>query len=458
MKKRLLSLALSLVIVCALLAAPASAANGGNRAANAARNGVVRVLALYGIDLYDPDSTQYVGSLETYAYSSGSAFGVGTAGKETDVFITNRHVVTEDAGMVNIGGTTYYGVPVSTGYYILLDSYAYNSTTYTLDTSRAVPCTVTYLGEAEDADIAVLKAAESVSGRVALPLLDDEDSLEVTDRVSSIGYPASSDNATSEGYLLAGIDDVTVYSGEVARFYDSMSVTSSGGNNITGHVIQHSATTNHGNSGGPLVDANGAVVGINTYGWTESDITSFYSLRIKYAKDALDSLNIHYDVYKAGPSPIVLAVALAVVAAAVVVVLVAVLAKRKKPVPGPNDQTIPVINPAPAGAELRIQGQSGSFAGRRFSINGQVRIGRDPAANDLVYPASTPGISGRHCVVTLSGGQVMVTDLGSSYGTFLAGGRKLAPNQPTPLRIGDRFYLGSEKESFVITGKGGSLT
>jgi pSer/pThr/pTyr-binding forkhead associated (FHA) protein len=60
--------------------------------------------------------------------------------------------------------------------------------------------------------------------------------------------------------------------------------------------------------------------------------------------------------------------------------------------------------------------------------------------------------------VALSGGQVTLTDLGSSYGTFLAGGQKLAPNQPVTLRVGDRFYLGSEKEGFVITGKGGSLT
>ena len=91
-------------------------------------------------------------------------------------------------------------------------------------------------------------------------------------------------------------------------------------------------------------------------------------------------------------------------------------------------------------------------------INGQVRIGRDPSCNDLVYPGNTPGISGRHCVVTLSGGQVTLTDLGSSYGTFLANGRKLTPNQPVTLRVGDKFSLGSEKESFVITGKGGSLT
>ena len=45
-------------------------------------------------------------------------------------------------------------------------------------------------------------------------------------------------------------------------------------------------------------------------------------------------------------------------------------------------------------------------------------------------------------------------DLGSSYGTFLKG-HKLQPNVPAELKMGDRFTLGSEREAFVVTGKGG---
>lgn len=457
MKKRFLSLALCLMLVCSLLAVPAAASGGGNKAASAARNGVVRVLALMDMDLYDMDTEEYVGT--TQAYSSGSAFGVGTAGEETDVYITNRHVVSSEAGLQTIGSTTYYGIPTITGYYILLDNYAFNLETFTLDTSRAVPCTVVYLGESEDADVAVLKAAEKVPGRVALPLLDDESGLEVADQVVSIGYPGSSDSATSEGYLLAGVEDVTVNTGAVSRFYDSVSVTGDNSGALTGHLIQHNAAINGGNSGGPLVDQNGAVVGINTYtyhGGNQAVSNTYYALRIKYATDALKSLGYPYDPYQPGLDPLVIIIALVVVAAAVLVVVLVLLAKRKKP--GRDGQQEVVTVSAPAGAELRIQGQSGTFAGRRFAINGQVRIGRDPSANDLVYPAGTPGISGRHCVITLSGGQAVLTDLGSSYGTFLASGQKLMPNQPVPLRMGDRFYLGTDRESFIITGKGGSLT
>lgn len=459
MKRRILALCAVMALTFSWMVGTAYAAGSTGGAAVNSRNGVARVLTLYDVDLYDPGTGEYARTLT--GYGSGSGFGVGKAGKETDVFVTNRHVVTVNDGPVTFQGNIYYGKYQVSGYYILKDSFAYNSDTFTLDSSRAIPCTVVYIGESDDADVAVLRAAEPVPGRMALPLLDNENGLQVTDAVSSLGYPGSADDATSEGYLLANVSDMVVNSGNVSRFYDSASVTGSSGQ-LSGHLIQHTATINHGNSGGPLLDKNGAVVGINTYGVGQDvqtgDVNSYYALRIRYAKDALDSLNIQYDVYKAGLSPLVLVIVLAAIAAVIVVVLAVVLGRRKKRDQNQNGQAAPVINPAPAGAELRIQGQSGSFAGRRFSINGQVRIGRDPAANDLVYPASTPGISGRHCVVTLSGGQVMVTDLGSSYGTFLAGGRKLAPNQPTPLRIGDRFYLGSEKESFVITGKGGSLT
>lgn len=458
MKKRQFYLLLALILAVGLLAAPVSAASG-NSAANKARNGVARVVVTYEAALYDPGTGEYAGSLS--GYSRGSCFGVGTAGKETDVFITNRHVVTKEDGLGEFGGATYHVEYHINGYYILLDNFAYNTETFSVDPSRSVPCTVVYLGETEDADVAVLKAAEAVSGRVALALLDDENSLQVTDPVSSLGYPGSSDSATSEGYMLASVDDVTVINGNVSRFYDSTSVTGDSSGAMTGHLIQHDATINGGNSGGPLVDQNGTVVGINTYtfhGGDQAVSNSYYALRIRYAKDALDFLSIHYDVYKAGLSPLVPVIVLAIAAAVVAVVAVAVV-RRKKPASGPaGAPAIPVMDPVPAGGELRIQGQSGAFAGRRFAINGQVRIGRDPAANDLVYPAGTPGISGRHCVVTLSGRQAMVTDLGSSYGTFLPGGQKLVPNQPTPLRIGDRFCLGSEKESFVITGKGGSLS
>ena len=302
MKHRCIALFMAVLMTTALLTGTAQAADNGDTAAREARNGVVRILALMEQKYYvqDPSTGQLKYVESTRAYSTGTGFGVGTTGKETDVFVTNRHVVTAENEIVTLQNVNFYVEKTVTGIYVLLDSFAFNGDTIELDNSRSIPCTVLYVGEGEDADVAILRAAEPVQGRVALPLLDDESSLQVTDKVSSLGYPGSSD-ATSDGYKLADIDDVTVQTGAVARISDKSSADAN--STLQGRVIQHSAAINSGNSGGPLIDQNGAVVGINTivyHGGSDSVTNAYYAIRIKYAKDALDSLEISYDLCSCG--------------------------------------------------------------------------------------------------------------------------------------------------------------
>ena len=238
-----------------------------------ARSGVVRVIVEMQTDLYSLETGEPMGTLQ--GYSSGSAFGVGAAGEETDIYF-ERSI---------------------TSYYVLLDNFAYNSQSFELDSSRAVPFRVIYVGAEDDADVAVLQTAEPVEGRVALALLEEEDSLQVGDDVSALGYPAISDNATSEGFLLATVEDVTLTDGTVSRFFDSVSVTAEEGL-LSGHLIQSTATINAGNSGGPLVNDQGVVVGINTNTISSTDTSvssAYYALQIRYAREALDSLEIPYD-------------------------------------------------------------------------------------------------------------------------------------------------------------------
>ena len=431
-----------------------------------AQRGVVRVAQMVRLDLYtvvDGKLGEKIGSADGLLGGTGTAFGVGKAGQPTDIFVTNRHVVSDSVGIWQVdeyGNPTVAYQATVTAYYILLDDYSYNSSTG-LDTSRTVPCSLVYKADEPGPDLAVLRAAEPVKDRIALPLLDPADSsVRPGDTIYALGFPGSADNIAFDPQkkvdkLLASIESMTVTKGSITLLtHDVESDTD---------IMQHDAQTNSGNSGSPLITEDGAVVAVHYASYLSTGIqtetVSKKSVQVGELMKILDGEKISYDVYRPGLA-LVPAVGIGIAAAAAAVLVIVIVAvRRKKPAPVPaGAPAAPVMNPAPAGTELRIQGQSGTFAGRRFSINGQVRIGRDPAANDLVYPAGTPGISGRHCVVTLSDGQVMVTDLGSSYGTFLAGGRKLTPNQPTPLHIGDRFYLGAEKESFVITGKGGSLS
>lgn len=435
MKKRLMCLLLALL----MLALPLSGCGSdGGRIAADSRSGVVRILALL------PDLT----TGEVY-YATGSAFGVGKAGEPTDVFVTNTHVV-QDVFYTESGATV--DAP-AVSVWILKNDMAWNPVTG-LDTSQAIPCTVLYASSGMYPDYAVLRAGEAPEGRVALPLLADDADVAVGDNVYALGYPGSSDETEEGNYgssLVADVDDVTVTSGVVSRFSEGSSL----GNT---RLIQHDAQINHGNSGGPLIDESGAVIGINTYGIggdaSTGDVNSYYSVRISYVRDKLDELGISYDVAGGGSAWVFIVIGLVIVLAAAAFVLwkkglirfaLPKLPKRKGKASGMGLD------------ELRIQCVSGAFAGKRFALSPQVRMGRDPTKNDLVFPDGTQGVSGVHCVLIYdsAAGSLYIKDLGSTFGTFVNGGKRLAPSQAMPLNVGDRFSLGSERESFMVTRKGG---
>lgn len=417
-------------------------AGASGETAAQSRSGVVRILVQL------PDGN----------IAMGSGFGVGKKGESTDTFVTNFHVVGEQPYQMEDGSVQTLP-PLAV--WILKNSNAWVPGVG-LDTSNAISCNVLYAKE-EYPDIAVIQAVEEVPERVALPLLEDENKVEVGDAVYALGYPATSDYTEGTVYgttLPGGVADVTITSGIISRFTTSSSLGDT-------RLIQHDATINGGNSGGPLIDSRGSVIGINTYkiGGGENTDNSSYSVRIDYIKDVLDDLHIEYDLYQ-GDSGLPVTMVLAVAAFALLVIAAAavVMARKKK-----RPRVSPAAAPAPAAGSakasggqsiagdsgLRFQGVSGAFKGKRFAITAQVRIGRDPAKNDFVYPAGTKGISGVHCILVYQDGQLYLQDLGSTYGTFVNGGQRLAANQAVVLQTGDKFCLGSEEECFVITRKGG---
>lgn len=447
MKRRCLTFFTAVLMLLAAFSIPASASSG-NEAVKGARNGVVRIVALYEETLYD-GNWKYVATLT--GYSSGSGFGVGDAGQETDVFVTNRHVVTMNDGIDTVNGVNYYAKYQITGVYILRDNYAYNTATFTLDPSRAMPCTVVYVGNTEDADIAILRAAEPVPDRVALPLLGDEDSLEQMDSVSSLGYPGMSDKITSEGYLLADLNSMVVEPGSVTRTYDSTSAVGGSSGEITGHLIQHSANISPGNSGGPLVNHDGAVVGINTY--TVQSTNNYYAIRIKYAKDGLDSLGIPYDLYgeKSGLNiGLIIGIAAVVAGVAAVVVIVVMAGKKKgKSASGAAQTAKASFRNGGAKAPQRafIRSMAVQHNGMTLVVGGDpILVGRDAANCKLVYAEGTVGVSGRHCSIAYDAqtGEFILTDLRSTYGTFLMNGQRLNANVPYRMKPGDSFYVGDK--------------
>ncbi|MBQ9504754.1 MAG: FHA domain-containing protein [Lachnospiraceae bacterium] len=98
-----------------------------------------------------------------------------------------------------------------------------------------------------------------------------------------------------------------------------------------------------------------------------------------------------------------------------------------------------------------IRGMSGNFAGQDFQVNGSLVFGRSQQGCNVLFPDNVKGVSRNHCKVESNGVTATITDIGSSYGTFV-NGRKLAPYTPTTLNNGDTFWLGDRANSFSFMG------
>ena len=109
------------------------------------------------------------------------------------------------------------------------------------------PAPATVIGVDPATDLAVLKADIASAGITAHAHLDGRAAVRAGQLVIAIGNPLGFASTVSAGVVSA-----------LGR-----SLRGQGGRLIDG-VIQHTAPLNPGNSGGPLVDARGRVVGINT--------------------------------------------------------------------------------------------------------------------------------------------------------------------------------------------------
>lgn len=438
---------LAAALAFGLLLAPAGRFLAVNQDVLEARNGVVRVL-----NILDPQQG---------LISTGTGFAVGEAGEPVHYFVTNHHVV--DGRLEG-------------GMFLVLDSLAEE------DSLR--PVEVVY--ESESPDLAILYSEEPITERTPLPLLSAE-TLEVTQDVYALGFPGVSDNMEDNQNLPSATEDITVTQGTVTR----QNVVYGGASHV-----QIDAVINNGNSGGPLVTENGCVVGINTFGavnpddGTRADGTN-YSIYIDYVIELLEANDLPYIEGSApegssgggasegpgegggsgegegsgsgggGVSDAQLGIVVTVVAVAAVV-LIFFLRRRKSGGSrgqagrgsrlGADPQGFSGgggFGPGGAGRPLGITGTSGVMAGQHLEIQDTVRVGRDPARCQLIFPEGTPGVSSLHCELRFYGGRLYLTDLGSRYGTF-RNGAQLTPNQPAELKPGDRFYLGDPNNGFQV--------
>ncbi len=138
-----------------------------------------------------------------------------------------------------------------------------------------VPATIRKINKS--ADYAILTLNETVKRPTVT--LGNSGEVKRTQTVYTLGFPSS----------IANLQDSKTYSTDQVTITDSTiaNLTTTGGIDY----IEHNAKISEGNSGGPLVDENGSVVGVNLYTLDGY----FMSAAIDQIKSALDDLDIKYE-------------------------------------------------------------------------------------------------------------------------------------------------------------------
>ncbi|MEA4870826.1 MAG: trypsin-like peptidase domain-containing protein [Christensenella sp.] len=430
----------SLILILALMLSVAlTSASADTTAIVNARSGVVRI----GFSYPYGDSSYTI---------LGTGFCVGKAGEPVEYVITNAHVVTATDEYGNVLG---YPDEVN----VIFED---------VDADSTVSAKVLKIFT-DGVDLAILRLQAPTTLRQQLPLRSASE-MKIMDEVFALGFPAIADD--SSGYIPSTVDDVTVTKGSVgkAQYLD--------GNT---KYLQIDNAISSGNSGGPLLDENGAVVGINTWVADPSAGTSLgFALYIDYAIDYFNTMGYPYTlasdlavtgnpgpsgdpaavpaVPQPAPEPAGLAwyvyLAIGVAVAAVAVVVYLMLDRKKKQAASAQiPYTMPVSRGADAnrgGRQIMSIGQTNVLGSKSYAVRGKTIIGRDPAGCQIVFPAKTPGISSKHCLVQEIPEGVVVMDVGSTYGTFLENGTRMEPNKPYNILAGEAFYLASKDNGFRV--------
>lgn len=397
--KRLLSLMLAALLLAAL--APAALADQ-----NAIRASVVRIETLY-------EDTKGIGYM---LRATGSGFAVGKKGEPVQYFVTNQHVVEDQT--VEVDGEE---IPFrATSINVVLDN-----------EQNKLPANV--YGTSDRADLVVLITHTSTTEREAAVLRPFElaELSAATETVYTFGFPGMSDevftDSSTGAQLPSSANDISVTTGVISRIVDNSSST------LGGEYIQHDASINHGNSGGPLVDKDGYVLGVNTLGSAEENF--FAAVSVNEVIRMLDSEGVSYLTKSDVSSGLIAKIAL--IAAAVllvaVVALLIVLNGRKK---------MPALR-------RTLVGVGGALEGKAYSLGVKTALGRDASRCQIVFPGEVHGVSALHCTVYIENNQVKVRDEKSTYGTWI-NDQKLTPGAPVVMHRGQKLYLGSQKQAFTL--------
>ena len=344
-------------------------------------------------------------------------------------------------------------------------------------------------------DLALLKVPGLKAEALPLATIEPKQA----EDVYAIGYPAMADNQVTVRALFKFLADarsgVTEDPEQKATQFVEVSVSKGGVRRVvTGYwikstlpirIIEHDASIAHGNSGGPLFDTNGHIVGVNTEVEAQSADKINLSSFIGLLDTALEQQGIAFaksdEKIATAPVPVpagnnrLLYCVLLIAAVALFIALrnkqsivesYSHYVRRSGAAPRPKSAAwnsaapsappaapAPVTSPAaatpmPATPICILEGDNPEDQSHlRFIVTDKLFAG----AADRLPVGRTRGegrlcirntsVSGEHLALHFRDGRVEIEDRGSSNGTRI-NGRRLPPFAPVPIADGDRLELG----------------
>lgn len=267
--KKSISMLLSVLMIVGMFAMaliPASA-EIANDAVKADANGVLQIRAtLYATGTLSDGNTKYTFKNEPVLYGSGTSFLINS-----NTILTCAHVINPDEykALANDCGLKF------------------ESVVYEVVINKDVTITCTLENYSVQDDYAILTLNKAIGGKSVLKLADSSEA-EVTQKVYALGFPeliTQVQKTYDYNNVTYNKDDVTITEGNIQKI-------ASIGNT---KVLQHGCATNAGNSGGPIVDENGAVLGITKWKTKGSELYN-YATSINEVREVLDTLLISYEV------------------------------------------------------------------------------------------------------------------------------------------------------------------
>lgn len=265
----LVALAMTVVLAVSAFAADA------NEAVQADTNGVIQVRVVYYNDMGSKDENI-------------SVWGTGFLINDSTVVTSNHVVSLSDDSLA--AWAEAEGVDVKT----LKDRLKIEVVVMNDLTIQA-----SILNASSEMDFAILKLSQQIYDRNYLPIRNS-DEVSATESVYALGYPG--EVADTQVFNTFTSSDVTISAGTVSKMNQV--------NNVD--VVMTNAKITSGASGGPLVDANGNVIGINMGStgdglWigntnVQLDKNYFYHVASSQLIKALNALGIEYTA--AGSEPI----------------------------------------------------------------------------------------------------------------------------------------------------------